>query len=75
MVGILMPPTVAGALVNYAAALSGKVPVKLNYTLSEEGLKSCIEQCNIKTVVTSEVFLQQTDKLASAESGKLLSEG
>ncbi len=59
MVGILMPPTVAGALVNYAAALSGKVPVNLNYTLSEEGLKSCIEQCNIKTVVTSEVFLQQ----------------
>ena len=59
MVGILMPPTVAGALVNYAAVLSGKVPVNLNYTLSKEALKSCIDQCNIKTVVTSGEFLQQ----------------
>ena len=59
MVGILMPPTVAGALVNYALALSGKVPVNLNYTLSEEALKSCIDQCNIKMVITSDVFLQQ----------------
>lgn len=59
MVGILMPPTVAGALVNYALALSGKVPVNLNYTLSEEALKSCIDQCNIKMVITSEMFLQQ----------------
>ena len=58
-VGILMPPTVVGALVNYSAALSGKVPVNLNYTLSEEALKSCIDQCSIKTVVTSKVFLQQ----------------
>ena len=59
MVGILMPPTVAGALVNYAVALSGKVPVNLNYTLSEEALKSCIDQCNIKKVVTSGEFLKQ----------------
>src|SRR5262249_34106762 len=34
MVGILLPPTVPGALVNYAALLMGKVPVNLNYTLS-----------------------------------------
>ena len=46
-------------MVNYAAALSGKVPVNLNYTLSEEALKSCIDQCNIKKVVTSGEFLKQ----------------
>ncbi|MEO1863856.1 MAG: AMP-binding protein, partial [Verrucomicrobiia bacterium] len=59
MVGILMPPTVAGALANYAASLMGKVPVNLNYTLSSEALGSCIEQCNIRTVVTSKAFLEQ----------------
>ena len=59
MVGILMPPMVAGALVNYAALLTGRVPVNLNYTLSAEALRSCIEQCNIRTVVTSKAFIEQ----------------
>src|SRR6202158_1088932 len=34
MVGILLPPSVAGALVNFAAVLSGNIPVNLNYTAS-----------------------------------------
>lgn len=57
MVGLLLPPSVPGALVNYAALLMGKVPVNLNYTLSEEALASCIRQCGITKVVTSEKFL------------------
>ena len=56
-VGILLPPSVPGALVNYAALLMGKVPVNLNYTLSAEALASCISQCGIKRVVTSEKFI------------------
>jgi acyl-[acyl-carrier-protein]-phospholipid O-acyltransferase / long-chain-fatty-acid--[acyl-carrier-protein] ligase len=59
MVGILLPPSVPGALVNHAALLLGKVPVNLNYTLSEETLASCIRQCDIKTVVTSRAFLER----------------
>ncbi len=50
MVGLLLPPSVPGALVNFAAMLLGKVPVNLNYTLSEGTLASCIQQCGIKTV-------------------------
>ncbi len=57
MVGLLLPPSVPGALVNFAALLMGKVPVNLNYTLSEEALASCIQQCDIKTVITSQAFL------------------
>ena len=34
MVGILLPPSIAGALVNFATLLSGKIPVNLNYTLT-----------------------------------------
>jgi acyl-[acyl-carrier-protein]-phospholipid O-acyltransferase/long-chain-fatty-acid--[acyl-carrier-protein] ligase len=59
MVGLLLPPSIPGALVNYAALLSGKVPVNLNYTLAEETLSSCIRQCDIKTVVTSKTFLEK----------------
>ena len=59
MVGLLLPPSVGGALANWAALLCGKVPVNLNYTLSEESLASCIRQCDLTTVLTSRVFLEK----------------
>ncbi|MEI6780697.1 MAG: acyl-[ACP]--phospholipid O-acyltransferase [Verrucomicrobiota bacterium] len=59
MVGLLLPPSVPGALVNFAALLMGKVPVNLNYTVSEETLASCIRQCGITTVLTSRTFLDK----------------
>jgi acyl-[acyl-carrier-protein]-phospholipid O-acyltransferase / long-chain-fatty-acid--[acyl-carrier-protein] ligase len=59
MVGILLPPSVPGALVNYAAALSGKVPVNLNYTSSDEALASCAEQCHLETVITTKLLLEK----------------
>ena len=52
-VGILVPPSVGGTLVNWAALLMGKIPVNLNYTLSQEGIVSCLEQCGITDVVVS----------------------
>ena len=59
MVGIFLPPSVPGALVNYAAFLCGKVPVNLNYTLSEATLADCVKQCEIKTVISSRKFLEK----------------
>jgi len=59
MVGILLPPSIPGALANLAALLMGKVPVNLNYTASNETLASCAEQCNLKTVLTSRLFLEK----------------
>jgi acyl-[acyl-carrier-protein]-phospholipid O-acyltransferase/long-chain-fatty-acid--[acyl-carrier-protein] ligase len=59
MVGILLPPSVPGALVNLAALLMGKVPVNLNYTASNEILASCAQQCGLKTVITSRAFLER----------------
>jgi acyl-[acyl-carrier-protein]-phospholipid O-acyltransferase/long-chain-fatty-acid--[acyl-carrier-protein] ligase len=58
MVGLLLPPTAAGATANVAALLSGRVPVNLNYTASPEILRSCLEQCKIRTVLTSKAFLE-----------------
>jgi acyl-[acyl-carrier-protein]-phospholipid O-acyltransferase/long-chain-fatty-acid--[acyl-carrier-protein] ligase len=59
MVGILLPPSVPGALANFAAMLCGKIPVNLNYTLSAEAIESCIRQCGITTVVASKTFLDK----------------
>lgn len=58
-VGILVPPSVGGALVNWAALLMGKVPVNLNYTLSQDGIISCIEQCSITDVVVSGKLMER----------------
>ena len=59
MVGILLPPSVAGALVNFAAVLMGKIPVNLNYTASAEVLASSAKQCQLETVLTSKAFLER----------------
>ncbi|HLH55702.1 MAG TPA: AMP-binding protein, partial [Verrucomicrobiae bacterium] len=59
MVGILLPPSVPAALLNFAALLMGRVPVYLNYTVSLEALASCTRQCEIKTVLTSRAFLEK----------------
>jgi len=59
MVGLLLPPSVGGSLVNWAALLGGKVPVNLNYTVSEETIAACVKQCDIKTIVTSRQFLEK----------------
>jgi len=59
MVGILLPPSVAGALVNFAALLLGKVPVNLNYSASDEVLNACATQCGLKTFITSKMFLNK----------------
>lgn len=59
MVGLLLPPSVPAALVNFSALFMGKVPVNLNYTLASDALASCIRQCEITTVLTSRSFLEK----------------
>ena len=58
-VGILLPPTVAGALVNVAAPLCGKTSVNLNYTVGKSGLEAAVRLAGLRTIVTSKVFVQK----------------
>jgi acyl-[acyl-carrier-protein]-phospholipid O-acyltransferase/long-chain-fatty-acid--[acyl-carrier-protein] ligase len=59
MIGMLVPPSVAGALTNYALMLAGRVPVNLNYTASNEVIASSAQQCGIDVVITSRAFLER----------------
>ncbi len=59
MVGILLPPSVPAALVNFAAMISGKIPINLNYTASNETLASCAAQCKLQTVITTKLLLEK----------------
>jgi len=66
MVGLLLPPSVAGSLANLAVPLLNITPVNLNYTASPEAVQSAIDQCGIKTVVTSKRFIERFPQLALA---------
>lgn len=58
-IGILLPPSVGGALANLALTLLGKVSVNLNFTSSHAALQSAMRQAGLTTVVTSKKFLDR----------------
>jgi acyl-[acyl-carrier-protein]-phospholipid O-acyltransferase/long-chain-fatty-acid--[acyl-carrier-protein] ligase len=58
-VGLLVPPSVGGAIANTAVSLSGRVAVNLNYTLSSADMNYCIRESGIRTVITSRRFLEK----------------
>ena len=61
MVGIMLPASVGGSLVNIAVLFAGKVPVNLNFTSGSESIASAIAQCKIKTILTSRLFLAKAN--------------
>lgn len=68
-VGVLLPPTVAGAVANLALSLIGKVPVNLNYTASQGLVDSSIDQCGIQHVLLSRKVV---DKFGITPKGSLI---
>ncbi|MCQ2063146.1 MAG: MFS transporter [Fibrobacter sp.] len=58
-VGIMLPPSPAGVIVNLALWLRGKTNVNLNYTSSVEIVKLCSGRADIKTVITSRMFMDK----------------
>jgi len=61
MVGVMLPPTAGGAIVNAALALSGRVAVNLNYTSTQPILDVCIERARLKHVISSPQFLSRVN--------------
>lgn len=58
-VGLLLPPSVGGALANLAAMLQGRTVVNLNYTTGREGMEIAVRQAGLKTVLASKQFLKK----------------
>ncbi len=58
-VGVLLPSSAAGSIVNLALLALGKRPVNLNYTLSPEAMEAAVAKAHLQTVVSSERFLKK----------------
>ena len=58
-IGILLPPSAAGALANLAVTLLAKVPVNLNYTASPEAMGKAISQADVKCIISSRKFIEK----------------
>ncbi|MBM4149172.1 MAG: MFS transporter [Lentisphaerae bacterium] len=56
-VGVALPASAGGALVNLALTLRGHVTVNLNFTASQESVAAAAETAGLKSVITSHRFL------------------
>ncbi|WP_231749264.1 AMP-binding protein [Tautonia plasticadhaerens] len=68
-VGVLLPPTCAGAVTNLALTLRGRVPVNLNYTANQESVDSAVDQAQITHVLSSKRML---DRIPLRPKGQLV---
>jgi acyl-[acyl-carrier-protein]-phospholipid O-acyltransferase/long-chain-fatty-acid--[acyl-carrier-protein] ligase len=68
MVGVLLPPSVGGVVVNAALTLDKRVAVNLNYTLSPAMMNHCIRQAGIRCVLTSRRVLERFPQYRSIEA-------
>lgn len=59
IIGVLLPPSVGAVAVNVAAALAGRTVVNLNYSASLPVLEHIRDQCRLRLVITSRVFLDK----------------
>ena len=59
MIGVLLPPSIPAALLNFGISLAGRVPVNLNYTASKQTMEVAEERAGLKTIFTSEKLLSR----------------
>ena len=70
-IGLLLPPSIGGALANIGLTLAGRVTVNLNFTAGSEAVRSAIAQCGIRTVLTAKALLEKT-KLEAPQGAVML---
>jgi len=58
-VGVLIPPTVGGAIVNLGLGLDKRIPVNLNYSLSQDLINHCIKEAGITHVLTTKKVMDK----------------
>jgi len=58
-VGIMLPASKGGAIINLAAAMAGKTAVNINFTTGKAGVESAARQAKLRTIITSREFLEK----------------
>jgi acyl-[acyl-carrier-protein]-phospholipid O-acyltransferase / long-chain-fatty-acid--[acyl-carrier-protein] ligase len=56
-IGLIVPTSAGGIIVNLACLLRGKTVVNLNYTASHDALQQAVAKAGIKTIFTSKRFV------------------
>lgn len=62
-VGVLLPTSTVGVLINGALAFDRRVPINLNYTFTNDINNYCIKKVGIKKVLTSQKLLAKLPNL------------
>ncbi len=57
-VGVLLPPSVPCVLVNIALTYAGKIPINLNYTMSNEIIEKIQKKAGLNKIITSPKMLE-----------------
>ena len=58
-VGVLIPPSGPGIIVNMACLIKGKTVYNLNYTNTPETMDYCCNVADVKTIITARVFIDK----------------
>lgn len=66
-VGVFLPPSVGGAIVNIALSILGKVAVNLNYTASRDSLLHSVKECGMGHCITAHLVLEKLQTQSPAE--------
>ena len=61
-IGIMLPASMGGSILNIAALFASLKLVNLNFTQETKVLERCIEKAGIKTLYTSRKFIQKLSK-------------
>ena len=62
-IGVLLPTSIAGVVVNAAIAFDRRVPINLNYTFTNEVNNHCIDKVGIKKILASSQLLKKLPKI------------
>ena len=66
-VGVMIPPSIGGVIVNVALSLCKKVSVNLNYSVSNEIMNEIVSQAGIKKILTTRKVMEKFDFEFDAE--------
>lgn len=58
-VAILLPPGKGGLIANLAVLFANKIPVNLNFTASQDAVKSAIKQADVDKFITADPFVRK----------------